>query len=75
MILDLNRVVQGNINQGTNIQLHPEYITLEPFLTDAARKLIRSENRTFVIGQALSLPLEILKSKIARIEKIWKIQN
>lgn len=71
MLLDVNLAAGGNISPGSKLHLHPEYIALEPLLTEAARKVVRAENRTIVVGQALSVPLETLKNEIARIESQW----
>lgn len=75
MHLDVNRAAGGNVSPGETLHLHAEYITLEPFLNDAARKVARAENRTVVVGQALSLPLETLKNEIARIENEWGLRR
>jgi hypothetical protein len=71
MVLEVDRAAAGNISPGELLHLHAAYITLEPHLTESARRIARAENRTFVVGQALCLPLETLKSEVARIEKEW----
>ena len=75
MLLDIDRAAQGNVSPGHHLQMHPDYITLEPFLTEDARKVARRENRTIVVGQALCLPLETLKNEIARIEREWELHK
>lgn len=75
MLLDVDHVAEGNISPGEILQVHPEYITLEPHLTEQARRVARGENRTFVVGQSLSLPLETLKNEIARIEHEWGLRK
>lgn len=71
MIMEVNQAAEGNISPSEFLQLHADYITLEPYLTPAARRVAHAENRTWVVGQALSLPLETLKNEIARIESEW----
>ncbi|TDF60132.1 hypothetical protein [Cupriavidus sp. L7L] len=75
MVIEVDGTANGDASPGETLQLHPEYITLEPFLTDAARTVAYQENRTLVVGQALSLPLETLKDEIARIEKMWRLHE
>lgn len=75
MLLDVDRAAEGNISPEVLLQIHPEYITLEPHLTEQARRVGRGENRTIVVGQALSLPLETLKNEIARIEHEWGLRK
>jgi hypothetical protein len=75
MLLDVERATQGNISPGQSLHLHPEFITLEPYLSHAARKVARAENRTVVVGQSLSLPLEAMKNEIARIEGDWGLRG
>ena len=75
MLPDVNRDAAGNVRPGEVLQVHPEYMTLEPFLTDQARRVVGGENRTIVVGPALSLPLETLKDEIARIEHQWGLRK
>lgn len=75
MLLEVDRAAEGSGSPGRILHLHAEYIALEPFLTEGARKVARAENRTSVVGQALCLPLETLKDEIARIEKEWKLRE
>jgi hypothetical protein len=75
MLLDVNRDAAGNASPGEILQVHPDYITLEPFLTDEARRVAVRENRMIVVGQALCLPLECLKDEIARIEQQWGLRE
>lgn len=75
MVLELHRQAEGDLSPGELIQVHPEFISLEPHLSDAARKMARGENREWVVGQALSRPLETLKSEISRIESEWGLRD
>lgn len=75
MLLEVDRDAAGNASPGPILHLHPDYISLEPYLTEAARRIARSENRTSVVGQALCVPLETLKNEIARIEAEWRLRD
>lgn len=73
MILEIAEAANGDINPTELIQRHRNYFSLEPHLSNEAKKIARAENRTIVVGNALSLPLEALKNEIARIEKDWNL--
>lgn len=75
MLLHVDRAAQGNSSPGEILQIHPEYITLEPHLTEQARRVAQGQNTTAVVGQTLCLPLETLKNEIARIEQEWGLRK
>ena len=75
MVLEVNQANELNISLDESLQLHPEYITLEPYLTNDARRTARSESRVLVVGQVLPFPLETLKEEIARIEQEWGLKD
>ena len=73
MVVAIDRVADGDQDVGPLIHIHPEYLSLEPHLTEAARLEVHSESRTIVVGQTLAEPLECLKNEISRIEQKWKL--
>lgn len=75
MVLEVNQVAEGDMSPNESLQIHPDYITLEPYLTDNARRTVGSENRVLVVGQVLPFPLETLKNEIARLEREWGLKD
>lgn len=71
MLLQINRECKYANEVGQRLQLHPDYLSLEPLLSDETKKYVYGENRTIVVGQSLCVPLEKVKVEIARIEKDW----
>lgn len=74
MILQIDRECDGNIDVGRTIQLHSEYLSLEPHLSEETRRSVYGENRTLVVGQSLAEPLENLKRDIERVENGWHLR-
>jgi hypothetical protein len=56
---------------GQVLQLHPDYMSLEPHLSEHTIQSLYGDCRTIVVGQSLPLPLEKVKDDIAQIEKSW----
>ncbi len=75
MVLEVNQVTEGDMCTNESLQIHPEYITLEPYLTDNARRTVQSEDIVLVVGQVLPFPLETLKNEISRIEQEWGLKD
>jgi hypothetical protein len=75
MLLDVDRVAEGNISPGPQLQVHPDFLSLEPHLSEDTRRSVYGENRTLVVGQSLALPLQKVKQEIARIEREWGVQE
>lgn len=74
MLLEVQSKARSINEVGQIVQLHPAYLTLEPFLSDELRKSLHRENRTIVVGNSLSKPLEDIKQEISRIELNWKLR-
>ena len=74
MLLELNSKDSFVNDIGQMVQLHPAYLTLEPFLSDEVRGSLYRGNRTYLAGASLPKPLEDLKHEISRIELNWKLR-
>ena len=71
MVLDINQRCRDENEVGQLLQLHRDYLSLEPHLSEKTRLSIFGDNRTVVVGQSLSVPLENVKKDISRVEKKW----
>ena len=56
MLLEVQSKVEYENEVGQLIQVHPAYLSLEPFLNKETRNSVNSENRTIIVGSALSAP-------------------
>lgn len=74
MLLEVQLKAENGSEVGQLVQLHPAYLTLEPYLDDEVRKSLHRDNRIMVIETSLSKPLEDLKKEISRIELKWKLR-
>jgi hypothetical protein len=74
MVLDVDQASGGNLDVGPVLQLHPEFLSLEPYLSDETRRGVYGQNRTLVIGQSLAKPLQEIKREIARVEREWGLR-
>lgn len=74
MVLQVDRKCDGDINVGPTLQVHPEFLSLEPYLNEETRRSVNGQNHTIVVGQSLAKPLQDLKREIARIEKEWGLR-
>ncbi len=75
MLLEVHQTSGGDADPSEHLFLHPAYASLEPYLTDEARRELQSEGITIVQGQGLAYPLELLKTEIARIEALWELRT
>jgi len=73
MVLDVQAKVESENDVGQLLQLHPDYLSLEPLLSDDARVGVCGDNRTVTVGSAFSTPLIAIKSAISRIQKEWSL--
>jgi hypothetical protein len=74
MVLEVDRASGGNLDVGPTLQLHPEFLSLEPYLSEEARRSVYGQNRTLVVGQSLAKPLQTIKREIARVENEWSLR-
>ena len=62
---------------GTNLrqmlQLHPDFLSLEPHLTPGARESVHKRFFLVQMGHELPIHLRIVSDEISRIEKTWKL--
>jgi hypothetical protein len=63
-----------NEEVGQALQSHPDFLSLEPLLSEDARRSLRQECRTIVVGQSLPPQLELVKVEIARVAKSWHLE-
>jgi hypothetical protein len=71
MLLEVQRDCEYANEVGQHLQLHPDFLSLEPLLKEQVRRALYGENRTLVFGQSLAAPLQQVKLEIARIESEW----
>ena len=74
MVTKLNYERDPNVNIGEEIQAHPDFLTLEPHLSEVARSSIYARNFLVSLGSALPAQLRTLTAEISRIEKQWKLR-
>ncbi|MDR3452378.1 MAG: hypothetical protein P4L96_06190 [Rhodoferax sp.] len=53
------------------LQNHPAFLSLEPHLTDEARRVAYARSFTAVAGVEVPYPLHVIKNDISRIETAW----
>jgi len=56
------------------LQNHPAFLSLEPHLSEEARRAAYGRNFTVAVGVHVPYPLHVIKNDISRIEKAWKIE-
>lgn len=74
MLLEVQSNVEYENEVGQLIQVHPAYLSLEPFLNKETRNFVYSENRSIIVESALSAPLRAVKDEISRLESEWGIR-
>ena len=74
MLLQIDGKAETSSDVPLLLQTHPDCITLLPHLTPEGRRAVTGENRTFIVGSALSAPLVVLRDEISRIEGEWKLR-
>ncbi|MGB3749143.1 MAG: hypothetical protein WA961_13145 [Rhodanobacter sp.] len=75
MVLYIERNSNGQVNVGPDIQVHQDFLTLEPYLSDEARRSIYSQNMTIIVGSSFPKQLRDLTAEISRIEKQWGLRK
>lgn len=71
MILDVQAQASSLNNVYECLELHPDYLSLEPLLSDDARNNLNRARRVITVGSALPTSLIVIKNEIARIERDW----
>ncbi len=74
MVLQLDRESGGDIDVGPALQAHGDFLTLEPYLSEEARRSVYARNMTILVGSTLAAQLRNMTSEIARIEKDWGLR-
>jgi len=75
LVIELHRESGGDLGVGSMIEKHPDFLSLEPHLTEQARHAIYSKNIVIVDDQTLANPLEVIKNEISRIEGSWGLRE
>jgi hypothetical protein len=55
------------------LQSHPAFLSLEPHLSDEARRAAYAREFIVASGVKLPYPLHTIKVDISRIEKLWRL--
>lgn len=74
MVLQIDRESGGNIDVGPALQAHPDFLTLEPYLTEEARRSVYAQGLTIMVGSTLAAQLRTMTAEISRIEKEWGLR-
>jgi hypothetical protein len=75
MVIQVDRETDGSIDVGAALQVHPDFLTLEPYLTEEANRAVHAPNRTAVFGSTLQAPLSNMSTEISRVEKEWGLRQ
>lgn len=75
MIIDVTKDARGPDEIRALLQNHPAFLSLEPHLTDEARRAAYARNFTVAAGIEVPYPLHIIKNDISRIEKSWGLHK
>lgn len=74
MLIDIaaeHEKIGGNI--GDLIQKHPDYLSLEPYLSEPTRKAAYTRSFYVRVGSSLPEPLPSYKREIEQIAAKWKL--
>jgi hypothetical protein len=75
MILYIDRHFPNELDVGSEVQAHADFLTLEPYLSDEVRQSIYRQNTTLVVGSTLAKQLRDLAAEISRVEKKWGLRK
>ena len=75
MILEVERLFNESGELGLSLQLHPDFLSLEPHLEGEVQRVAYAPNRTVSLGVHLPHPLQMIKDDIARIEREWGVEK
>ena len=73
MIAELSNQVGEPQEAQILLQRHPIFQSLEPHLSEEARRAAYARNFTAAAGVHIPYPLHVIKNDIMRIEKEWKV--
>ena len=71
MVLQIDKESGGNLDVGPALQAHPDFLTLEPHLTEEAKRSVYAPARTIIVGSTLVAQLRNMTAEISRVEKEW----
>jgi len=74
MVLQIDQESGGEINVGPALQAHPDFLTLEPYLSDEARRSVYEQKLVVMVGSTLAAQLRTMTAEISRIEQDWKLR-
>jgi hypothetical protein len=71
MISEIANVTNDPHEAQSALQSHPAFLSLEPHLSEEARRAAYARSFTVMLGVNLPYPLHAVKMDISRIEKSW----
>lgn len=75
MIIEITKDAKGPDEARALLQNHPAFLSLEPHLTDEARRAAYARLFTVAAGVEVPYPLHIIKKDIIRIEESWGLRR
>jgi hypothetical protein len=74
MINSIHSKSRGDQNVKSKILTHPDFLSLDPLLSQEAREQLRSRGITIIQdNQGMAHPLRVVSNEIARIEREWNL--
>jgi hypothetical protein len=74
MVSAIASACEDDASAAQALQMHPDYLGLEPLLSEEARRAVYRRNFVATSGQSLPYVLEQVKHGIAEVEKKWRLQ-
>lgn len=75
MIIEIAREAREPNEIRALLQSHPAFLSLEPHLTEEARRSAYARNFTVASGVTVPYSLHVIKEDINRIEKSWGLHQ
>ena len=75
MIVQIASQCDNDSSANSALQVHPDYLSLEPLLKEETRRSVYKRNFVVTSGQSLPYALEQVKRGIAEIEKQWGLNE
>ena len=75
MVIEITKDATGPDDARVLLQNHPAFLSLEPHLTEEARRTAYARNFTVAMGVEVPYPLHVIKKDIIRIEKTWGLHK
>ncbi len=75
MIIEITKDARGPDETRALLQNHPAFLSLEPHLTEEARRAAYARNFTLAVGVEVPYPLHVIKNDINRIEESWGLHK